>query len=184
MAEQIGAQIKEARLAAGFTQKALAEAIDGLSAKRISEAERGLRELTDEQLAAIAEVTGAESLLGEVKEEAPEVSVEEPEPEAEPETEPEPEAETEPEGQQNRSAAAGLAGILGGITGGANPLASLLGGVEGLDLQTVGAIAGALGSVSRSTTDSENPPAEKLNGEGLDLNTVGTIASVLGKISG
>ena len=68
MAEEIGARIKEARLAAGMTQKELAEAVDGLSAKAISEAERGQRELTDEQLEAIAEVTGAESLLGEEKE--------------------------------------------------------------------------------------------------------------------
>ena len=68
MAEQIGARIKEARLAAGMTQKELAEAVDGLSAQAISEAERGKRELTDEQLKAIAEVTGAESLLGEANE--------------------------------------------------------------------------------------------------------------------
>ncbi len=63
MAETVGARIKEARLAAGMTQKELAEAVDGLSAKAISEAERDLRELTDEQLAAIAEATGSESLL-------------------------------------------------------------------------------------------------------------------------
>ena len=68
MSEQIGASIKEARLAAGMTQKELAEAVDGLSASTISKAERGLKELTDEQIAAIAEATGAESLLGEVKE--------------------------------------------------------------------------------------------------------------------
>ena len=67
MTEQIGAKIKEARSAAGMTQKELAEAV-GLSAKAISEAERGLKELTDEQLEAIAEATGAESLLGEAKE--------------------------------------------------------------------------------------------------------------------
>ena len=67
MAEQIGAQIKEARLAAGMTQKEVAEEV-GLSAKAISEAERGLRELTDEQLEAIAKATKAESLMGEAKE--------------------------------------------------------------------------------------------------------------------
>ena len=73
MTEQIGAKIKEARLAAGMTQKELAEAV-GLSAKAISEAERGLKELTDEELKAIAEATGAESLLGEAKEVAAEES--------------------------------------------------------------------------------------------------------------
>lgn len=67
MAEQIGARIKEARLAAGMTQKELADAVDGLSAKALSEAERGQRELTDDQLEAIADATGAESLLGEAK---------------------------------------------------------------------------------------------------------------------
>lgn len=70
MTEQIGAKIKEARTAAGMSQKALAEAVDGVSADSISKAERGLKELTDEQLEAIAKATGSESLLGEVKEEA------------------------------------------------------------------------------------------------------------------
>ena len=42
--------------------------MDGLSARAISEAERDLRELTDEQLAAIAEATGSESLLGKAEE--------------------------------------------------------------------------------------------------------------------
>ena len=68
MAETVGARIKEARLAAGMTQKELAEAVDGLSAKAISEAERDLRELTDEQLEAIAEATGSESLLDKTDE--------------------------------------------------------------------------------------------------------------------
>ena len=71
MSEQTGAKIKEARTAAGMTQKELAEAIDGLSASDISKAERGLMELTDEQLEAIAKATGAESLLSEANEEAP-----------------------------------------------------------------------------------------------------------------
>lgn len=63
MTEQLGTLIREARTAAKMTQRELAEAIDGLSARSISEAERGLAELTDEQLTAIAEVTGSESLL-------------------------------------------------------------------------------------------------------------------------
>ena len=67
MTEQIGASIKEARLAAGMTQKELAEAVDGLSASTLSKAERGLKELTDEQIAAIADATGAKSLLGKTK---------------------------------------------------------------------------------------------------------------------
>ena len=72
MTEQIGASIKEARTAAGMTQKALADAVDGVSAKGISEAERGVRELTDEQLEAIAKATGADpGLFGIGKDEAP-----------------------------------------------------------------------------------------------------------------
>ena len=78
MTEQIGARIKEARLEAGMSQKALAEAVDGISASTISRAERGLKELTDEQLVAIAEATGSESLLSEVKGETPEVDAKEP----------------------------------------------------------------------------------------------------------
>ena len=55
-----------------MTQKELAAAVDGLSAQNISEAERGLKELTDEQLAAIAKATGSASLSPEtVKDEAP-----------------------------------------------------------------------------------------------------------------
>ena len=72
MTEQIGALIKEARTNAGMTQKALAEAVDGVSAESISKAERGLKELTDEQLQAIAEATGVDPEFFDVKEdEAP-----------------------------------------------------------------------------------------------------------------
>ena len=79
MSEHTGAQIKDARTAAGMTQKELAESVDGLNAKMVSEAERGLRELPDEQLAAIAEVTGSESLLVGVAEgESPEAPAEDP----------------------------------------------------------------------------------------------------------
>ena len=73
MTERVGTSIKEARLAAGMTQKQLAEAAGNLSARDISEAERGLKELSDEQLAAIAGATGVDpkSLLGDAEEEAP-----------------------------------------------------------------------------------------------------------------
>ena len=73
MAKQVGASIKEARMAEGMTQKQLAEAVGDLSARDISEAERDLKELTDEQLAAIAEAVGTDSksLLGDMEDEAP-----------------------------------------------------------------------------------------------------------------
>lgn len=65
MAEQIGMAIKKARLDAGMTQAKLAEGVEGMSARDISKAERGLIELSDDELAAIAEALGtdADSLL-------------------------------------------------------------------------------------------------------------------------
>ena len=73
MAKQVGASIKEARTAAGMTQKQLAEAAGNISARDISEVERGLKEPTDEQLAAIAEAVGVDpkSWLGDAQDEAP-----------------------------------------------------------------------------------------------------------------
>ena len=74
MTEQVGASIKEARLAANMTQKQLAEAAGNISARDISNVERGLKEPTDEQLAAIAKAIGVDpkSLLGDAEGEAPE----------------------------------------------------------------------------------------------------------------
>lgn len=60
MSEQVGASIKEARMAAGMTQKDLAGAVDGVSASDVSKAERGLKELSDEQLEGIAQATGVD----------------------------------------------------------------------------------------------------------------------------
>ena len=73
MTEQVGASIKEARLAANMTQKQLAEAAGNISARDISNVERGLKEPTDEQLAAIAKAIGVDpkSLLGDAEGEAP-----------------------------------------------------------------------------------------------------------------
>ena len=65
MAKQDGAKIKEARNAAGMTQAEVAKAAEIVSAKALSEAERGTRELTPEELEAVAKVIGVtvESLL-------------------------------------------------------------------------------------------------------------------------
>ena len=73
MAEQVGALIKKARVSADMTQVQLAEAVEGLSASNISKIERGLREPSDDELAAIAKATGVslESLLGVATDEAP-----------------------------------------------------------------------------------------------------------------
>ena len=72
VAEQVGALVKEARVAEGMTQAQLAEAVEGLSASSIGKIERGVREPSDDELAAIAEATGVslESLLGAAADEA------------------------------------------------------------------------------------------------------------------
>ena len=56
--KKLGNLIKEARTEAGLTQEQLARRIAGLSASDISQAERGLKDLTQEQLKKIAKATG------------------------------------------------------------------------------------------------------------------------------
>ena len=69
MASKVGKLIKEARTNAEMTQEQLARKISGLSASDISKAERGEKELTQEQLKKIAKVTGVtqKSLLDAAK---------------------------------------------------------------------------------------------------------------------
>ena len=68
-AKKVGTLIKEARTKAGLTQEQLAKKIKGLSASDVSKAERGEKELTQEQLKAIAKATGVtqKSLLEAAK---------------------------------------------------------------------------------------------------------------------
>lgn len=56
--KKLGNLIKEARTNAGLTQEQLARKISGLSASEISAAERGVGNLTQEQLKKIAKITG------------------------------------------------------------------------------------------------------------------------------
>ena len=56
--KKVGTLIKEARVNADLTQEQLARKISGLSASDISLAERGMKDLTQEQLKKIAKVTG------------------------------------------------------------------------------------------------------------------------------
>ena len=56
--KKLGTLIKEARTNADFTQEQLARRISGLSAEDISLAERGKKDLTQEQLKQIAKITG------------------------------------------------------------------------------------------------------------------------------
>lgn len=69
MASKVGTLIKKARTEAGLTQEELARKISGLSASDISKAERGDKDLTQEQLKRIAKATGVtqSSLLNAAK---------------------------------------------------------------------------------------------------------------------
>ena len=67
--KKLGNLIKEARTEAGLTQEQLARKIAGVSASDISAAERGVGDLTQEQLKKIAKATGVTqaSLLNAAK---------------------------------------------------------------------------------------------------------------------
>ena len=67
--KKLGDLIKEARMSADMTQEQLAKKIAGLSASDISMAERGKKDLTQEQLKRIAKATGVTqaSLLNAAK---------------------------------------------------------------------------------------------------------------------
>ncbi len=56
--KKVGDLIKEARAKAGLSQEKLAGMIDGLSASELSKAERGEKDLTAEELKAIAKICG------------------------------------------------------------------------------------------------------------------------------
>ncbi len=56
--KKVGELIKEARTKAGLTQTALAEKVTGASATDIGKAERGEKDLTNEQLKDVARATG------------------------------------------------------------------------------------------------------------------------------
>ena len=67
MSELVGARIKEARTVAGMSQKKLADAVGILSASSISKIERGIREPTEDEIAALAAALGTNvgALLGD-----------------------------------------------------------------------------------------------------------------------
>lgn len=58
MSKRLGTRIRQARLDAGLTQEQLARKVRGASAADISKAERGEKDLTQEQLKQIAKATG------------------------------------------------------------------------------------------------------------------------------
>ena len=67
--KKLGNLIKEARTEAGLTQEQLARRVTGADASDISQAERGLKDLTQDQLKQIAKATGVTqaSLLNAAK---------------------------------------------------------------------------------------------------------------------
>ena len=67
--KKVGTLIKEARTKAGLTQEQLAKKVTGCSAADIGKAERGEKELTQDQLKQIAKATGVtqKSLLDAAK---------------------------------------------------------------------------------------------------------------------
>lgn len=67
--KKLGTLIKEARTNAGLTQEQLAKKVTGCSASDISKAERGEKQLTQDQLKQIAKATGVtqKSLLDAAK---------------------------------------------------------------------------------------------------------------------
>lgn len=69
MSKKVGNLIKKARTEAGLTQEQLARKVKGVSASDISKAERGEKDLTTENLKAIAKATGVtqKSLLDAAK---------------------------------------------------------------------------------------------------------------------
>ena len=58
MSKKLGTLIKEARTAKGFTQAALAEKVEGLTASDVSKIERGEKEPEQNVLKQIAKVLG------------------------------------------------------------------------------------------------------------------------------
>ncbi len=68
-AKKVGTLIKKARTDAGLTQEQLARKVKGASASDIGRAERGEKELTQEQLKQVAKATGVtqKSLLDAAK---------------------------------------------------------------------------------------------------------------------
>lgn len=58
MSKKLAKAIKDARTGAGLTQQGLADKVPGLTASDISKAERNEKDLTQDQLKAIAKATG------------------------------------------------------------------------------------------------------------------------------
>ena len=142
MAKQDGAKIKEARAAAGLSQKALAEKAGCVTATDISKAERDLKELTPEQLEAVAQALGVtpESLTDA----PPVLSDEELEllklyKSADPDTQNAAAAVLKGEKAQDSNPMAAMMSMFGGMMGGGdaggeggeNPMAAMMGGGEG-----------------------------------------------------
>ena len=178
MSKEVGALIREARTAAGMSQKDLANAVEGISASVISKAERGEKELTPEQLKAIAGALGVapESLCEACAAEACPVEAATAQ-EALTEEEKELLASYRAANADTQKAAVSalkgekpqapnlmdmVAGMMGGGgEGGANPLA---GGGEGGANPMAGMLGGLAGMMGGGGEGGENPMAGMLGG--------------------
>ena len=184
MSAEIGMKIKEARTAAGMSQAKLAEAVEGVTASGISKAERGLKELTPEQLRAIAEATGVAPetfMAADPVEAAEEIAVEVSEEEKELiDSFKAADAETQDavvSVLKNEPPQSPLAGVVSGVAGmmGASPekseqISGVLNGITGLVsssgekggqmVDTVNGVAGMVGALAAS----ENPVASVVDG--------------------
>ncbi len=189
MAKQDGSKIREARTAAGLSQVALAEAAGNVSASNISKAERGIKELTPEQLEAVARVieVPVESLL---------VADAEP---ISPEAEIPSDSVTKNE-QQNANPMAAMmsmfSGMMGGenAEGGENPMAAMMsnfGGGENAEggenpmAAMMGMFSGMMGG--ENAEGGENPMAAMMSNFGGGENAEGgenPMAAMMSMFSG
>ncbi len=170
MAKQEGAKIKEARAAAGLSQKALAEKAGCVTATDISKAERDLKELTPEQLEAVAQVlqvtpeslTEAPPVLSDAEKELLKLYKS-----ADADTQNAAAAVLKGEAAQGSNPMAAMMGMLGGMMGGGeggeNPMAAMMGGGEGGE-NPMAAMMEMFGGMMGGGEGGENPMAAMMGG--------------------
>ena len=180
MSNEIGVRIRAARKSAGLSQENLAKAVEDVSAYAISKAERGEKELSPEQLKAIARALGVapEALLGDAEAEAVPAPSQAGEPAAPVTLTPEEQellaayraanADTQKaavsalKGEQPHipNLMEAFAGMMGGKSGG-NPLADMMGRGGGGDNPMIGMIGKLMGMMGGgSQTSAEEKPSD------------------------
>lgn len=182
MSKEIGVRIRAARKAAGISQENLAKAVEGVSASAISKAERGEKELSPEQLKAIAQALGVspETLLEDAgaenaaapspaQESAAPVSLTSEEQEllaayraANADTQKAAVSALKGEKPQIPNIMDVFSGMMGG-KGGGNPLADMMSRVEGVENPMVGMIGKLMGMMGGGNQKSvEDSPSDAM----------------------